>query len=353
MANGAWVDFYFIGPLGSQEDRTGLDLTKQLYGFHAANERWLKPTRPAGEVGLVRRGGREYDGLMQILCENQVAFELTTLDPSLLKAYPLVIVPDPGGLGEKDCTALDAYVAGGGRLLLTGKIPERLTCLEGATFKQTRPTEKGSYIRIREGDRRWLGRAELAQLDLVFLQGPFHVYELDEGVEGFLRLIPADMFGPPEKCYYRRVSDYPALFAKMHGQGAVACFPWDIGSHYEQQCHQGHASLVMGAIDSLLGVDRRLRVTASPLVEVTHRADKDGKFEWAALFNHSGQQGKALHRPIPVRDSAINLKPQREVKTVRLLQTGTSLDFSREKDRISVLVPKLDHYEVVLFEYAE
>jgi len=42
--------------------------------------------------------------------------------------------------------------------------------------------------------RGWLGRADLAQLDLVFLQGPFHVYELDEGVEGFLRLIPADMF---------------------------------------------------------------------------------------------------------------------------------------------------------------
>ena len=174
--------------------------------------------------------------------------------------------------------------------------------MDGATFKQTRPTEKGSYIRIREGDRRWLGRADLAKLDLVFLQGPFHVYALDEGVEGFLRLIPADMFGPPEKCYYRNVSEHPALLAKMHGQGAVACFPWDIGSHYEQQCHQGHASLVMGTIDLLLGLDRRLRVTTSPLVEVTHRIGNDGKFEWVALFNHSGQQGKALHRPIPMRD---------------------------------------------------
>jgi hypothetical protein len=79
-----------------------------LYQFHAANERWLKPTRPAGDVGLVRRGGREFDGLMQILCENQVAFELTTLDPASLEAYRLVIVPDAGGLGEKDRATLDA-----------------------------------------------------------------------------------------------------------------------------------------------------------------------------------------------------------------------------------------------------
>jgi hypothetical protein len=353
MVNGAWVDFYCIGPLGSQEDRTGLDLTRQLYRFHADNEHWLKPTRPAGEVGLVRRTGREYDGLVQILCENQVAFELTTLDPSSLQAYPLVIVPEAAGLGEKDCTALDAYVAGGGRLLLTGKIPESLTCLEGASFQQTRPAEQGSYIRIRAGDRRSLGRDDLSKLDLVFLQGPFHVYELGEGIEGLLRLIPADMFGPPEKCYYRSVSDHPALLAKMHSKGAIACFPWDIGSHYEQQCHQGHASLVLGTIDSLLGLDRRLHVTAPPLVEVTHRVGTAGKFEWVALFNHGGQQGKALHRPIPIEDIAVSLKPQKEVKAVRLLQAGSTLKFSRDNKRLSMVVPKLDHYEVVLFEYAK
>ncbi|OHB66405.1 MAG: hypothetical protein A2Y77_04470 [Planctomycetes bacterium RBG_13_62_9] len=162
------------------------------------------------------------------------------------------------------------------------------------------------------------------------------------------------MFGPPEKCYYRSVSDHPALLVKKHGRGAVACFPWDIGSHYAQQCHQGHASLVMGAIDSVLGLDRRLRVTTSPLVEVTHRLGQDGRFEWVALFNHSGQQGKALHHPIPIRDIAIDLKPQKQVKAVRLLRAGSTLTFSPRQDgRVSITVPQLDHYEIALFEYAE
>ena len=353
MVNGAWVDFYCIGPLGSQEDRTGLDLTSQLYRFHAANERWLKQTRPAGEVGVVRRGGVEYDGLLQILCENQVAFELTTLDRPVLKSYPLVIVPGAGGLKESECAALDEYVAEGGRLLLTGKVPAALKCMEGVSWKQTRPPEKGAYIRIRPEDRQRFGRADLEKLDLVFLQGPFHVYETGDKAQGLLRLIPADMFGPPEKCYYRSVSDHPALLLCKHERGTVACFPWDIGSHYEQQCHQGHASLVMGAIDSVLRLDRRLHVTTSPLVEVTHRAGKDGKFEWVALFNHSGQQDKALHGPIPIRDIRINLKPQKEVKTVCLLQAGSTLGFSQDGKGLSVVVPKLDHYEVVLFEYAE
>ena len=36
-------------------------------------------------------------------------------------------------------------------------------------------------------------------------------------IEGLLRLIPGDMFGPPEKCYYRSVSDYPGLLYAEHG----------------------------------------------------------------------------------------------------------------------------------------
>ncbi len=351
--NGAWLDFYCVGPLQRQEDRNGLDLVQTLYRFHAANERWLTHTEPAGEVAVVRRGGAEYDGLLQVLCENQVAFELSTLDAAQLKAYPLAIVPDAGGLSGNDCAALDAYVAGGGRLLLTGKIPAALECMKNVTFRETRPAEKGAYVRIRPEDRTRLGRPDLEPLDLVFLQGPFHIYEAGEKIESLLRLIPADMFGPPEKCYYRTVSDYPALLFHRHGRGAVACFPWDIGRHYERQCHQGHAGLVMGAIDSLLGLDRRLRVTTTPLVEVTHRAGQDGTFEWVALFNHSGQQGKALHAPIPIRNIEIDLKPQEDVKSIRLLRAGTTLPFSqRDRGRIAITIPQLDHYEIVLLEYS-
>ncbi len=351
--NGAWLDFYCIGPLQRQEDRTGLDMVQTLYRFHAANERWFRQTRGAGEVALVRRGGKEYDGLLQILCENQVAFELTTLDGSMLGTYPLVIVPDTAGLSREECEALDAYVARGGRLLLTGKPPADLQCTKDITFKQTRPTEKGAYIRIRPEDRARLARTDLERLDVVFLQGPFHVCEAGGNVESLLRLIPADMFGPPEKCYYRSVSEHPGLLFARHGQGAVACFPWDIGRHYEQQCHQGHASLMIGTIDSLLGLDRGLRVEASPLVEITHRKGQDGTFEWVALFNHSGQQGKALHAPIPVPDIKISLKPHKQIGNVRLLRDGRTLAFTRGGDgRIRVVVPRLDHYEVVLLEYA-
>jgi len=352
MANGAWLDFYCIGPLQRQEDRTGLNLVAGLYRFHAANERWLKTTRGAAEVALIRRGGDEHDGLAQILTENHVAFQPARIDPGELAAYTLAVVPDAAGLSGPQCKVLDAYVTGGGRLLLTGKLPDALQCIGSVKLKETRPPQKGAYLRIRAEDKQKLSRPEFERLDLVFLQGDFHVYEAGAVVDRYLRLIPPDMFGPPERCYYRKVSDHPALLHRRFGKGAAAAFTFGVGTHYGQQGHRGHAALVVGAIDGLLRLDRRLRVAASPLVEVTHRTDPAGRFEWIALLNHSGQIGKLLHAPIPIPGIRVSLRPAGKVASARLLRERRDLAIKMTEDRrIRLDLPPLNHYDVLLIKY--
>jgi len=352
MVAGAWLDFYCIGPLQRQEDRTGLDLVGEIYRFHAAHERWLADTVPAGEVGLVRRGEAEYDGILRILSENQVAFELTRLEPTQLDRFPVVIVPDAGGLSRQETDALDRYIGQGGKVLLTGQVPSGLDCLAAVKFVETRTFDKGAYVRIRPEDKQKLAQPILDKLDLVFLKGSFHVYKPGADTAGLLRLIPPDMFGPPEKCYYRHVSNHPALMHRRHGNGAAACFTFGIGAHYEAQAHQGHAALLLGAVDDLLGAKRRLRVSTSPLVEIAHRADRAGRFEWVSLYNHSGQRGNALHAPIPITGIRVAFMPQKPVRKVRLLRADRQLDFIKQDDGlVAVVVPSLDHFEVLLFEY--
>ena len=351
MTNGAWMDFYCIGPLQRQEDRTGLDLAAALYNFHKANEQWLIDTKTAAQVALVRRGGDEHEGLMQILCENHVPFEFVQIEAEQLARFPLVIVPDSGGLNASECHLLDSYVKGGGRLLLTGRIPKPLESIVSVDYKETRPAEKGAYIRIRSEDRRQFARASLDKLDLVFLDSPFRVYETGGHAEGLLRLIPQDMFGPPEKCYYRHVSGHPALIHSQYGDGRIAAFTFDIGTLYQKQCHLAHSNLVMGTIDNILGLDRRLKIETSPLVETAHRVSQDGQFEWIALFNHSGHIGNALHEPVPVQDVRISIKPVKPVKATRLLGSGEPLMISNQDDRLSVTVALLRHYDVLLLEY--
>lgn len=349
--NGAWLDFYCIGPLGRQEDRSGLDIMKDIYRLHADNEQFLSHTVSAAQIGLVRRGDDEYKGILQILSENHLPFEFVQIEPGQLARYKAVIVPDAGEISPSQAAVLDEYARAGGKVLLTGRIPESMKSFAGTRYISSRPAEKSAYIRIRDLDKKAIAPDRLNPFDLVFLDGVFSVYETDKTIEGMLRLIPADMFGPPEKCYYRTVSDTPALLYTPFGKGAAACFTFGIGSHYARQAHEAHAALLTGAIASVLNAPLRLNVHTSPLVEIAHRKDPAGQFEWVSLYNHTGQRENAIHSPVPVSGIDITLAVDKKIKQVRSLKNKTKLPFKQTKDSISLSNYTLNHYDIIVVEY--
>ena len=386
MVNGAWLDFYCIGPLQRQEDRTGLDEVGDLYRFHSAHETYFVSSRPAGQIGVVRRTEDEYMGIVQILSENHIAYELCTLQPASLRTFSLVIVPDAGSLDADETKSLDDYVHQGGKIILTNRVPETLECLGPLKLVASRDYPQGAYIRLRPEDKRALTTSALPlsqndpqaaedlpsevgspassagqpsaeqpilnKLDLVYLRGAFHEYEFDPPTEGLLRLIPPGMFGPPEKCYYTKVSDRPALLHRKYGRGQAACFTFGVGKHYNDQAHAGHAALLTGTIDNVLRSSRRLIVTTSPLVEINHRRDVDGRFEWVSLYNHTGHRGNAFHEPIPIQSVTIDLLPTASLRSVRSLFAGQDLPVhSTDTERVQVVLPELGQYDVVVFEY--
>jgi hypothetical protein len=355
MLNGAWLDFYCIGPLHAQEDRLGLDGVRDVFRFHAEHERWLTGTVELADVGLMldfARVSDEYRGWLDILGQSHLSFDLVSWERSDLARYPALVVPLSGKLNEAAADKLDEYVRGGGRLLFTGGVPLGLKSA-GLLDGEVIPRQQGTYIRIREEDKSRLAESLLEKLDLVFLDGELTACRVNEDVEGLLRFIPAAMFGPPEKCYYTHVSDTPALYLRRTGkQGGVAWFPWQIAAHYERQGHAGHRVLAVAALDALLETPRRVRLDASPIIEMNHRAGLSGGFEWISLVNHSGLLGNILHEPLPLRDVKIQLTPQAPIGEVRLLKSGTSIPFTTTPAGVvTCVVPELDDYEMVLFRH--
>jgi hypothetical protein len=354
MLNGAWLDFYCIGPLHAQEDRLGLDQVRDVFRFHAEHEDWLIDTVEMADVGLVvdfARGSDEYRGWLNILGQSHLSFDLVSWDRSDLTRYPALVVPLVGKLSEPAARKLDDYVRGGGRLLCTGGVPLGVASA-GVRGADVIPRQKGTYLRIREEDKLRLTAPLLEKLDLVFLDGELAACQVEQDVEGLLRFIPPAMFGPPEKCYYTHVSDTPALYLRPTGsQGGVAWFPWQIAAHYQRQGHAGHRELAVAALDALLELPRRVRVDSSPLVELNHRARRSGGVEWISLVNHSGLLGNMLHDPLPVRDVRIQLVPQAPVGRVRLLKSGASIPFeTTPAGVVACVVPELREYEIVLFQ---
>ena len=333
----------------------GLDQVRDLFRFHADHESWLTNTCELADVGLVvdfTRKGEEYDGWFKILSESHISFELAKLAGSNLAKYPALVVPFAGRLPDAAARKLDEYVRGGGRLLLTGGVPVGLSAAGVVRSGEMISRAQGTYIRIREEDKSALNSPEFEKLDLVFLDGDLSTCEVEEDVQGLLRFIPPAMFGPPEKCYYTEVSHTPCLYVRhCPEQGTVAWFPWQIASHYDRQGHAGHKALAIAALDDLLGLPRRIRLTASPLVEMNHRAGRSGDFEWISLVNHSGLLGNVLHEPLPIRDIPIRITPQSPIKSVRLLRAGNEIPFTVTPDgEVLCSVPELDAYEVVLLQ---
>jgi hypothetical protein len=93
-------------------------------------------------------------------------------------------------------------------------------------------------------------------------------------------------------------------------------------------------------------------VDGPALVEMNHRADRAGKFEWVSLYNHSGQLDKVIGAPVPIRDVRVEITPASPVKRARLLKSGESLPLmTGAEGRVTCTVPVLNTYDVVLFEY--
>lgn len=352
LTNGAWLDFYCLGPLQRLEDRAGLAPASAVYRFFAANEEWILPTKSAAEVGLLLHEGDDYWGWVQLLSEHHIAFDLVVMGRSDLAQCKALIVPDSGRLQTNDARKLDAWVVQGGKLLLSGKMPTGLTCLGQPKLKKIWPDRHSMYARIRPEDKTQLAMPDLQDYDLSHLRGEFYEYEAIEDSSPLLKLVHDVTYGPPEKCYIHSISDIPALWSRKHGQGKAAIIPYQIGDMYIEWVNQSHPLLAVGTLDNVLETDRRLHVETSPLVEVSHRRDRDGRFEWVGLQNHSGHLVTSIHEPIPIHHIKIQLKTKGTVKRIRTLTSNATLT-PREiaPGQLEIVVPRLDVFEMVLMEY--
>lgn len=323
---GGWLDYYVIGTLDSQEDRRCFDLVRDIYAFHAEYEHYYTGTTPLADVCLVEplSGGQEFLGLYRILSENHIQFDVLredALDEDRLRRYQAVVVPDPRLALETD-----------GAVLTTGT----------TTTEQV----QGAYFAISPEDKKAL--SGLDDLDMLHLYGSFEP-SVKEG-HGFLAYVPPHMFGPPEKCYHTEVSDLPGLIQETSGNITI---PWNIGAHYQEYAHEGHARLVMAALRDLLGLTPSVTTDAPAMVEVAAQDNAGAGCLLVHFVNLSGQLGTAFHPPVPIRDIRADLVTDRPARRARALRAGTDIPLSVSGGAVSMTLPQLELFETVVIEYGD
>ena len=371
MLHGAPLGFVVVGTLVNYEDRIFIPILNDLYGFHKRNEKLFTNLQAVNKIALIRGAKDEYEGMIKLLTEEHIMYDiiepsalLTDRTPRKLEDYEVVILPDLAAMDDRLVAMIDNYVRNGGKLLSTGFTSTRddlgkaMNTIRLQSFGvmpayETFPQAKSTYLKVSDNDKASLGKIPFKDFSIMMMFSDFLKTKPVSSAEGFMKLVPATRFGPPEKSYYtaEQVTDVPGVIANVYGKGKSVFIPWQIGSQYQFKGHYMHRVLFVSALTNLLNVERTVITDASPLIEISHLANRNGAFEWLGLINHSGQLGASLREPVSIHNTNIRFRPVKPVKEIKLMRSGTPVSFKQTDGWVECKVPQLNDFEMLVCLY--
>lgn len=284
--------------------------------------------------------------------------------PRPLQDYDTIILGDVTNMSDQQTAQLDEYVKQGGKLLVTGFSSTndetgkpmnaiRLQSLGVSTDYDVFPRTNSTYLQLSNKDKQALGTNHFKDLDLVMLYSDFLKCKPTASAQPYLRLLPAVRFGPPEKSYYTNtdLTDSPGVIINTYGKGQTVFIPWRLGTQYEFKGHHGHRALFASAVQTIFKTSSSLSTDASPLLEITHMANRGGAFEWIGLINHSGQLGASLREPVPIIQTAVRFRPTKPIKALRLMRSEQDVPFSQKNGWVECTVPRVEDFELLVCLY--
>ena len=372
MLHGAPLGFVVVGTLVNYEDQIFIPTLNNLYGFHKTNEKLFTNIQSVGKVALIRGSRDEYHGFIKLLTEEHITYDV--IEPSAigtnrlsrdLNDYEALILGEVTNMDAELISTIDEYVNNGGKVLTTGFTSTRdeqgkstnalrLKSLGVKPAYELFTRERSSYLKISDKDKQSLGTEEFKDFSIMMMYSDFMKCQPDGNAVGYMRFLPHTRFGPPEKSYYteEEVTDFPGLIYNTYGKGKSVFIPWRLGTQYRLKGHYMHRALFVSTLRNLLNVECSIQTDASPLIEMTHLANRNGAYEWIGMINHSGQIGGSYREPITIHDTHIRFKPIRSPKKLVLLNSGETLPFKQKGNGwIECTVPRVSDFEILLCLY--
>lgn len=372
MLHGAPLGFVVIGTLVNYEDRIFVPTLNDLYGFHRSNADLFTNVQSVARVGLIRGSGDEYRGMIKLLTEEHIMFDViepsaagTERTPRNLGEYDVLILGDVRSMDDRLISVIDKYVKDGGRILTTGATSTsdgsgkpmnqiRLKPLGVMPAYEHFERAKSTYLKVSHADKAFLGGGELKDFTIMMMYSDFLKCKLQgNAATGLLRLVPETMFGPPEKCYFtdENVTDVPGAIVNTYGKGKSVFIPWQLGSQYHFKGNYMHRALFINALHNVLDVERTIVTDASPLMELSHLANRNHAFEWIGMINHSGQIGGSMREPVPLYNTSLRFKPAKPLKEIRLMRSGKTLEFTERNGWAECKIPLVEDFEMAVGIY--
>ncbi len=265
-----------------------LALTRRVFAEQRRFEPWLADAEPVARIGLVHSQPSSdlaprrpphgamalhdaaFEGWAQALIRDHRLWSVVhefQLEPDRLRRYRALIVPEAACLNDAACAALDGFVRGGGRLLVTGESGRRredgrerripgLARLTGARVGARRdPRLREARLLAPE----WRERMPWVSADVRFEAGLAPVARLAGGAAVLARALGS---------FSGRLLPMPVVWRRRVGRGAVLVCAGEPGAQQRLRGGESNRRLVRRMLDWLDAGPAPVRVTAPPTVEV-------------------------------------------------------------------------------------
>jgi hypothetical protein len=356
----------------AQIDASTMRVIGPAYEWVADREPWCIGTLGRAEIGLlsVEAAGRPVmtgrpdrnviadDAAVRVLMEGQFSFDVLDLD-SDFSAYALIILPDAVRVDAGLKAQLDAYLAQGGRLLLTGKsglAPEGGFAIDvGADWVGTSAMTGGDYLLPDPGLR-----AEGVH-DPLFMYLPSEQVRLTGGTalgavhDPYFDRTPRHFSGHVNAPSQPTPTGFPAIVE--HGPVLYAAHP--IFTCYHTAGAVAMLEIAEALIHRALGRTPMIRTSLPRAGRATLRHSPDRNSDILHLMHATpalrgtlgGQPIQPIQDLITLTNVAVSLAPRGPVAKATLVPEMTPLNITERDGRLHLTVPRLRGHQMVEITY--
>lgn len=373
MAHGMrpWITKFNSKPL----DHRWLRPVEELFAWHAAHEPYFRNEASLARVALVysqetaRLAAPDADdfirGVCHALVEARIPFEMVhdgLLDEERLRPFRALILPNLAVLSGAQCEQLRAFAARGGGLVATHETslydadgrrrPDfGLAALFGCSYAgRTIMRQQNAYIDIRDREHPLLDGLRDAGR---FIHGVRRVEITPHGRElAPLTTMPSYPDLPMEEVYVRQPpTSIPAVLCRLHGQGRVVYFPWDIDRTFWEVLCPDHGRLLANAVRWALHEPPVLMLEGPGLVDVAvWRQASSITVHLVNLTNPYAMKGP-IREHIPLPPQRLRLRCAQRPRRARWLWRGQEARVICRDGVVETQTPPIALYDVLALDF--
>lgn len=340
-------------------DEPAWEMIGRVYGHVKACQPWCEGATSAADVAVIRCRGGDHpvpagnvdEGVVRMFMQLKVQFDLVAGSEDLSR-YALIVLPDGTVVDEGLSAALDACLARGGAVFLTGRsglggdgkpVWKRVP---GAGSAEASPY-KVTYFRPDKvlGDR-------LPAMDHVFYEPGLRVRP-KAGARVLARVVEPyfdrnwQHFSSHFQTAPDKETDYPAVVVA----GKVGYIPYPIFSMFSAHGSIAYRQLVGACIDELIG---RPRVETNAPSNAEISVMRNGKATIVHVLYYPAERRTTgldvIEDVVPLHDVRLSVSLEKQPSKAYLAPSREPIECRWRGSRAEVVVPKVAGHQMVVFE---